>query len=112
MAFVFGLEELGDAVGIVVIVVVPAVLHRVHLLGVYLGVGLLSGEVAVGQQLLLVEVPEFLGRRPQLFVDRPALAAGLAGEGGFGQDGIYFGEGLASERGSVGDHGCSVRINL
>lgn len=105
VAFVFGLEELGDAVGIVVVVVVPALLHGVHLLGVDVGAGLVGGEVAVGQQLLLVEVSELLGRRPQLFVDGPALAAGLASQGWFGQDGLYFCEGLASERGSVGDHG-------
>lgn len=105
VAFVFGLEELGDAVGIVVVVVVSALLHGVHLLGVYVGVGLLGGEVAVGQQLLFVEVSELLRRRPKLFVDGPALAAGLASYCWFGQDGLNFCEGLASERWSVGDHG-------
>ena len=49
------LEELGDAVGIVMVVVVSALLHVV-LIRVDVGSGLLSAHVAQSNQLLLLEV--------------------------------------------------------
>lgn len=72
VAVVFVLEELGDAVGIVVVVVVPALLHHL-LLRVDSRERFVSGESAHREQVPLVILPQLLNWQLQLFVARSSV---------------------------------------
>ena len=99
VAVSLALEELGDAVGIVMVVVVSTLL-QVILVGVDVGCGLLSAQVAQSNKLLLLKVLQLLGRQSQLLVHCPAFGARLSVGGRLGQNGVYLDEGLAAKSGS------------
>jgi hypothetical protein len=105
IAIVFALEELRNAVSVVVVVVVSALLHgqflRRHLLH-----GLLSAHVAHREEMPLGVLAQLLERQLQLFVSCASVGAGLAGEDGLGQSGISSFEGFAPEGRTDGDHQC------
>jgi hypothetical protein len=66
------LEELGDAIGIVVVVVVPALLHHL-LLGVDSRERLVGGESAHREEVPLVVLSQLLNWQLQLFVSCPSV---------------------------------------